>query len=109
MLESEKKRPPPVRKTIRLEFNETLARIMIYMLTAMLLVAVGLAVAFGWVAYAAMNESATFREAAHDAQSNSQRCRIQLERADAKLEAVRNLFLYARGEKPDEEGVGGTQ
>jgi hypothetical protein len=89
-----------VRKVLRVEFNDTVARIVLYLLTAMVLVAVGLAVAFGWMAFASMNEVVTYREMAQNSRLEVRQCLIQVERAHAKLEQMDTLFAYARGDAP---------
>lgn len=85
-----------------------MARIVVYILTAMVLVSTGLAVAFGWVAFVSMQEAGNYREAAHEAQALARECRVQVERANAKLQQVERLFSYARGETPpSNSGMGG--
>jgi len=88
-------------KEIFLEFNEALARLVIYMLGAMLLASLMVSLAFAGIAYSAVREVGTYREAARGAQSNAADCHTMLVRTESKLEMVHTLFDAARGIRND--------
>lgn len=83
------------------------AQVLMYAMLATLLMAVGLSLLMGWLAWNAMSDATEARAALHQSQDTARTCRIALERMDAKMELVDRWVLTARGLRNGESAATG--